>query len=41
MFNRNVTGKEHQETPRQSKLETSGFGYFVFAVVLFDLFFLA
>lgn len=41
MLDGNVTGKEHEEPLRQSKRKTSGFVYFVFAIVLFDLFFLA
>lgn len=41
MFDGNVTGKEHEEPLRQSKRKTSGFVYLVFAIVLFDLFFLA
>lgn len=41
MLDRNVTGKEREEPVRQSKPKTSGFVYFVFAIVLFDLFFLA
>lgn len=38
---RNVTGKEHEEPLRQSKRKTLGLVCFFFAIVLFNLFFLA
>lgn len=39
MLDGNGTGKKHQEPQRQSKHKTLGLVYFVFAIVLFDLFF--